>query len=192
MPSPKILAFAGSTRTDSFNKKLVKIAAEGARSAGAEVTLVDLRDYPFPMYDGDVEKAGVPAKVTELRKIFNDHNGLLIASPEYNASVTAVLKNTIDWVSRPLNGEPNLGCLSGKTAAIISASPSGFGGMRGLNHLRAILTHVQVTVIPNQVSVSSAQDAFDEGGALKDQKKQADAQKIGAILTQTMKKLLAE
>src|SRR5262249_29719722 len=106
--APRILAFAGSTRRDSFNKKLAGIAADGARAAGAEVTFIDLRDYPLPLYDGDLEaEKGLPEQAQRLKKLFLDHDGLLISSPEYNSSISGVLKNTIDWVSRPVPGEPD-------------------------------------------------------------------------------------
>lgn len=101
MPTPKILAFAGSTRTESFNKKLVKIAVTGARGAGAEVTWIDLRDFPMPLYDEDLEtKEGLPENAKKLKALFLSHDGLLLACPEYNSSITGVLKNAIDWVSR--------------------------------------------------------------------------------------------
>src|SRR6185295_2879266 len=102
MTQPKILAFAGSMRKDSFNKKLIRVAAEGARSAGAEVTLIDLKDFPLPVYDGDLEAAeGLPAGAKKLKELFLQNQGLLIASPEYNSSIPGTLKNAIDWVSRP-------------------------------------------------------------------------------------------
>src|SRR5438876_12428516 len=124
MPAPRILAFAGSTRGESFNKKLVRIAAEGARSAGGDVTLIDLRDYPLPLFDGDLEAAdGLPEKARELKRLFLNHDGLLISEPEYNSSITAVLKNTIDWVSRPVPNEPPLAGFTGKVAVLMSASP---------------------------------------------------------------------
>src|SRR3989338_2486857 len=99
--NPKILAFAGSTRTESFNKKLVQIAVRGAKQAGADVAYIDLRDFPLPLFDGDLEaKEGLPANAKKLKALFLDHQGLLISSPEYNSSISGVLKNTIDWVSR--------------------------------------------------------------------------------------------
>src|SRR5260370_42637826 len=105
----RILAFAASARSESFNKKLVAITAQGARQAGAEVTLIDLEDFPLPLFDQDLEaEQGMPENGKELKKLFIDHDGLLIASPEYNSSITAVLKNAIDWVSRPAAGEPTL------------------------------------------------------------------------------------
>src|ERR1035437_1107676 len=129
----KILAFAGSLRMGSFNKKLVKIAAEGARKAGAEVTLIDLKDFPLPIFDEDLERsAGLPADGRKLKDLFLAHDALLISAPEYNSSISAVLKNTIDWVSRPVPGEAPLGCFDGKVAGLMSASPGALGGLRGL------------------------------------------------------------
>src|SRR3954447_7404881 len=126
MTIPRILAFAGSLRKDSYNKKLIKIAADAARRAGAEVTLIDLKDYPLPIYDGDLEAAsGIPDNGQKLKKLFLDHDGLLLSCPEYNSSITAVLKNTIDWVSRPAPGEASLACFIGKAATLMSASPGG-------------------------------------------------------------------
>src|SRR5262245_15744970 len=107
---PKILAFAGSLRTGSFNKKLIRVAVAGARAAGAEVTLIDLRDYPLPVFDEDLEKAeGLHPNARKLKDLMFAHHGLLLSCPEYNSSITAVLKNTIDWISRPVPGEPPLG-----------------------------------------------------------------------------------
>ena len=105
--TPRILAFAGSTRRDSFNKKVVSSAVKGARDAGGEVTLIDLKDFPLPLFDQDLEaEQGMPENGKKLKQLFIDHDGLLIAAPEYNSSITAVLKNAIDWVSRPAPGEP--------------------------------------------------------------------------------------
>ncbi|HIK08909.1 MAG TPA: NAD(P)H-dependent oxidoreductase [Oscillatoriaceae cyanobacterium M33_DOE_052] len=144
--TPKILAFAGSTRADSYNKKMVKIAAAGAKAAGAEVTYLDLRDLPLPLFDEDLQaQEGFPENARKLKELMLAHQGLLIASPEYNSSITAVLKNAIDWASRPSEpGEQMLACFNGKVATIMSASPGGMGGMRGLVHLRSILGNINV------------------------------------------------
>ena len=121
--SAKILAFAGSTRSNSFNKRLVRAAAVMAEEAGATVTIVDLRDYPLPLYDGDLEQAeGLPEHAATLYELFKSHDALLISSPEYNSSVSAVLKNTIDWVSRPRDGEQPLEAFSGKVAGLLCAN----------------------------------------------------------------------
>lgn len=177
----KILAFAGSTRTQSFNKKLVRIAADGARAVGAEVTEIDLRDYPMPLYDGDLEaESGLPGQARALRCVFLEHDGLLIAAPEYNGSISAVLKNSIDWLSRPHEGEPSLACFEGKVAGLMAASPGRLGGLRGLAHVRQILSGIRVLVIPEQQAVPSAGQAFDESGALSDETQAAAVAAIGA------------
>lgn len=170
----KILAFAGSARKESFNKKLVSIAAEKARALGAEVTLIDLADYPMPIYDGDVEEAdGLPENALELHGMMMQHDALLLACPEYNGSITPLLKNTIDWISRPTEDAGPVAAFKGKVAGLLSASPGGFGGMRGLVHVRAILSGIGVLVVPGDVSVGSAYDVFDDDGTLKDSKLEA-------------------
>ena len=189
-PMVKILAFAGSTRTDSFNKKLVKIAVAGARATGAEVTLIDLRDFPMPLYDGDLEtREGLPENAKKLKALFLSHDGLLLSCPEYNSSITGVLKNTIDWVSRPAPGEASLACFTGKVASLMSASPGGLGGLRGLVHVRSILGNIQVLVLSEQVAVSRADQAFAPDGSLKDSKQQAAVEKLGAGLAAILAKL---
>jgi NAD(P)H-dependent FMN reductase len=190
--TPKILAFAGSTRTDSYNKRLVKIAVAGALAAGAEVTLIDLRDFPLPLFDGDLEaREGLPANGRKLKDLFLAHHGLLISAPEYNSSITAVLKNTIDWVSRPVPGEPPLACFDGKVACLMSASPGALGGLRGLVHLRAILGNIKVLVLPEQVAVPKANEAFDPDGSLKDPAQQKAVEGLGAQLARAISKLHA-
>jgi len=187
---PKILAFAGSTREASYNKKLVKIAAEGAKAAGAEVTYVDLRDLPMPLYDEDLEaKEGIPENVRKFKELMKANQGLLIACPEYNSSITPVLKNAIDWASRPEPGEPGLACFTGKVAALMSASPGGLGGLRGLIHVRSILSSINVLVLPDQKAISSAFQAFDEEGRLKDATQQAAVEQLGSKLTTVVAKL---
>lgn len=190
MTAPRILAFAGSLRKDSFNKRLVKIAAHGARSAGADVTLIDLRDFPLPLYDGDLEAAsGIPEPGVRLKKLFVEHDGLLLACPEYNSSITAVLKNTLDWVSRPLPGEANLAAFTGKAATLLSASPGALGGLRGLVHVRAILGAINVIVLPEQLAIAKAHDAFGDDGALKDARQHASVEKLGEGLAAFLRKM---
>lgn len=188
--SAKILAFAGSTRTESFNKKLVRIAADGARAAGAEVTLVDLRDFPMPLYDGDLEaKDSLPAKAIEFKKLLSAHNGLLIACPEYNGGLTAVLKNTLDWASRDSDKDAPQRCFDGKTAAIMSASPGSLGGMRGLNMMVSLMDNFKILVLPQHLTISKAHEAFASDGSLKDNKLHASAIKLGADLANILCKL---
>ena len=189
---PTILAFAGSTRTDSYNKRLVRIAAAGAKGAGADVTLIDLRDYPLPLYDGDLEASeGLPANARKLKILFLAHRGLLISAPEYNSSITAVLKNTIDWVSRTVPNEAPLACFDGKVATLMSASPGPLGGLRGLVTVRSILQNIKVIVLPDQVSVPRAGDAFNPDGSLKDPKQHAAVEALGVKLAQILSRLCA-
>jgi NAD(P)H-dependent FMN reductase len=190
--TPKILAFAGSTREASYNKMLVKVAAAGARAAGAEVTYVDLRDLPMPLFDQDLEaKQGMPENARKLKELMIAHQGFLIASPEYNSSVTAVLKNAIDWVSRPAPGEAGLVAFSDKVAVIMSASPGGLGGLRGLVHLRSILGNINVFVLPDQKAIPSAFEAFNADGTMKDTKQQESVENLGAKLSNVLSKLIA-
>lgn len=190
MTKPKILAFAGSTRTDSFNKKLVKIAATGAMEGGADVTVIDLRDFAMPLYDGDLEQQqGLPSTAKKLKDLMLSHQGLLISAPEYNSSISGVLKNTIDWVSRPSAGEEPLACFKGKVAGIMSASPGGLGGLRGLVHVRAILENISVLVIPDQIAVSKAHEVFNADGTLKDKKQEDQVKRIGSSVAKLLLKI---
>ncbi len=191
MGRPKILAFAGSLRSASFNKKLIRIAAEGARTAGADVTVIDLKEFPMPVYDGDLELSeGLPVQAKKLKEIFLEHQGLLMACPEYNSSITGALKNVIDWISRPASKEePSLACFNKKAAVIMSASPGALGGLRGLVHVRSILGNLGVLVLPGQIAVGKAHEAFDANDALKDAKQDAAVRKLGAELTQVLIKL---
>jgi NAD(P)H-dependent FMN reductase len=188
--APKILAFAGSTRKDSYNKQLVKLAAAGAQAAGAEVTFVDLRDLPMPLFDEDLEaQAGMPTQALAFKQLLIDHQGLLIASPEYNSSFSAVLKNAIDWASRTAPGEPPLAAFAGKVAAIMSASPGALGGLRGLVPLRMLLGNLSILVIPQQVAIAKAYEAFNADGTLIDPKQQQSIAKLGGQLATLLLKL---
>ena len=181
---PRILALAGSTRKDSLNVKLVHIAAAGARAAGAEVTVLDLHDCPMPLFNQDLEATdGPPPQASRLKEIMRAHGGLLIASPEYNSSISPLLKNTIDWVSRPADGEQMLAAYQGKVAGLMSASPGRLGGLRGLVHLRSILSNIGVLVIPDQVAVGEAGAAFDDSGDLVDDRRRASVQGVGRTVT---------
>lgn len=190
MATPKILALAGSTRKDSFNQRLLEIAVAGARDAGAEVTVVDLNDYPLPLYNADLEEEdGLPAAAAKLKQLFFSHEGLLIASPEYNSSITPLLKNTIDWVSRKVGDEAPLQAYRGKVAALMSASPGGLGGLRGLVHVRSILGNIGVIVLPTQIAVGSAHEAFDAEGQLKDATQQKNVMGLGSTVAEMLGKL---
>ena len=186
----RILAFAGSARKDSFNKKLVKIAVEGAKVAGAEVTYLDFRDLPLPLYDGDLEESdGLPDNARKLKAMMKAHQGFLIACPEYNSSITPLLKNAIDWASRPDRDESSLVCFKDKVAMLMSASPSGLGGLRGLVHVQSILGNVGVLVLPDQKTIRNADRAFDENGKLKDESQQESILQLGSKIVNVTAKL---
>ncbi|BAZ08468.1 putative NADPH-dependent FMN reductase [Calothrix sp. NIES-4071] len=190
MPAAKILAFAGSARKESFNKKLVKIAAIGAKKAGVEVTYIDFRDLPLPLYDEDLESVeGLPDNALKLKALMKAHHGFIIACPEYNSSITPLLKNAIDWASRRSADEPPLVCFKEKTAVLMSASPGGLGGLRGLSHVRSILSSIGVLVLPNQRAIGSAYEAFDENDNLKDESQQTAIMQLGAELAIVTAKL---
>lgn len=192
MSQCKVLAFSGSLRRDSYNKRLVAAAANGARAAGAEVTILDLASLPMPIFDEDLEaRDGVHPNAMKLKELMKSHDGFLIASPEYNSSVSAALKNAIDWASRPVPGELPLAAFAGKVAGIMAASPGMLGGLRGLVHLRAILGNIQVLVVPDQFALNQADQAFDDSGAMKDEKKRQIVEAIGRKVVQVAAKLKA-
>ena len=163
----KVLALAGSTRKDSYNKKLIQVAADIARQKGAKVTVIDLNDYQMPFYDADQEaKQGLPANAKKLRDLMLQNDVMMISSPEYNGSIPGILKNTIDWTSRDEKAQYSSEPYKGKKIAIMSASPGKGGGARALVHLRAVLQAVGGDVIKDQVSVPEAFKAFDAKGKL--------------------------
>jgi NAD(P)H-dependent FMN reductase len=168
MNPTKILVLAGSTRQASTNRMLARDAAESLRNAGLEAIFADLRDYPMPLYDGDLEAAsGLPPAAKTLKDLAREAEAIVIASPEYNGSYSAVLKNAIDWISRPEEGEGPVEVFRGKPAAILSASPGPGGGRRVLKQLRTLLEGIRMTVVPHEVSIARADDAFDAEGRLK-------------------------
>jgi NAD(P)H-dependent FMN reductase len=177
---PNILAFAGSTRRDSFNRRALEHAVAGARSAWLDVTVLDLADYPLPIYQGDEEAAsGLPDNAIRLKDLFKSHQGLLIACPEYNSSITPLLKNTLDWISRPHGEESGLVPYQNKVAALVSASAGQLGGLRGLVHVRQILNTLGVLVLPRQLAVARADVAL---GETPDAERIDDLQGIGKAL----------
>lgn len=180
MSKPRILVFGGSLRVDSFNHKLAAIAAEAAHDAGAEVTLISLRDYRLPLFDEDFESAeGKPEAAAKLKELFVKSDGFIISSPEYNSGITGALKNTIDWVSRAdSDDEPPLVAFSGKTAALLSASPGGYGGARSLAQLRPLLENIRVKVVPGEVTVPKAYEAFTDEGRLADHAKHTAVEEL--------------
>jgi chromate reductase len=194
MATPKLLAFGGSLRKTSYNQMLVQAAAAGAQAAGAEVKVIHLKDYPMPVYDQDwFDEHGFPESVLQFKALLKAHDGFLIASPEYNGSISGALKNAIDWASRSEPGEAPLAlsCFKGKTAAIMATSPGGLGGLRGLNHVRAILSGIGVMVIPDQKAVPGAMTVFNDAGELTDAKQKDAIAALGATLAQVTAKLIA-
>jgi len=191
MSQPKIVAFAGSLRTGSFNKKLLALAADAARAAGAEVTVVDLRELALTLFDQDIEDAsGLPEGAKKFKALLRASDGFLIASPEYNSSITAALKNAIDWASRAeTDDEPPLAAYKGKVAALFATSPGALGGLRGLVTLRSILGNIGVLVLPDQIAIPTAHEAFDDAGKLKDERKAKQVAKLAGALVELTKKL---
>jgi NAD(P)H-dependent FMN reductase len=173
MPNPKILVFAGSIRTGSFNARLAALAAKELTLADAEVTLISLLDYPMPIYDANAEAlSGPPDNAIKLKRMMGAHQGVFIASPEYNASVTPLLKNTIDWISRVREGrEAPLAAFKNRVFAIGAASNGAYGGMRSLLALRQVLElGCGALVLPDQIAVREAAEAFDDTDNLKDER----------------------
>lgn len=162
-----VLMFAGSTRKDSYNKLLVAEAAGLAREMGANVTVIDLKDYPIPFYDADLEAEGMPENAKRLRQLILQNQAILISSPQYNRSIPAVLKNALDWVSRN-EGKASREAVGGKKVAIISASPGSKGGAKGLVHLKDVVEDIGGVVLEQKLSLPKAHEAFDENGNLKD------------------------
>jgi len=186
----KILAFAGSLRSGSLNRKLVRIAATGARDAGADVSEIDLRELAMPLYDGDIEREqGLPPNAKLFKRLLIEHRGFLISSPEYNTAMTAVLKNALDWASRAEPGEAPLVAFKGKVAGLMSASPGRFGGVRSLAMVRAILSNLGVVVVPTQLAVARANEAFDADGNLRDEPQRETIRSIGAEVVSFVRKL---
>jgi len=184
--------FCRQRRAGSLNKKLARVAAAAVRAAGAEATLIDLADYAMPLYDGDLEaRDGVPSSARKLKDLLIAHQGLLVVSPENNASVPALLKNTLDWISRKDGSESGLVPYQGKVAALAGASPGALGGLRGLTHLRAILQTLSVLVLSEQFALGRAHEAFNEDGSLREAKQQAALAALARKLVDVCARLAA-
>lgn len=192
MIKPKILAFSGSARKNSYNQQLVEIAAQGAEQTGAEVTVINLADFPMPIFNQDDEaEHGLPEAARAFKQLLIAHDGFLIASPEYNSAFSPLLKNAIDWASRREGDEASLLAYRGKAAAIMAASPGALGGLRGLVFLRLLLSNIGVTVLPEQQAVVQADKAIHADGYLKDAQLQAAVINLGIRLTDVVRKLHA-
>ena len=166
----KLLVFAGSTRQQSFNRRLASAASALATGAGAEVTHIELADFDIPMYNADLEARGTPADVVRLKQLMFDHPAWLISSPEYNGSYTALLKNTIDWASSPIKTDPAWGDgfkpFRGKVVGMLSASNGALGGLRSQSHLAPLLLNLHCWLAPKAFALGRAADAFDADGTL--------------------------
>ena len=186
----KILAFSGSSRKGSFNQQLVSIAARGAQALGSDVTIINLSDYPLPIFCQDYEaEHGMPEFASKFKQLLLDHDGLLLASPEYNSSYSALLKNSLDWASRATTpDEIPLSAFKDKYSTIMSASPGGLGGIRGLVNLRMLLANMGVTVLPEQVTIGRAFSAFAQG-KLVDEFKHHEVRELGASLHLLLERL---
>ncbi len=191
---PKILAFAGSLREHSFSKRVVKTAMKGATEAGAEVTFVDLRDYPMPLYNEDDHKQnGFDENALKFQKLLGESDGFLICSPEYNGSLPGALKNAIDWASRASDAYKMVEVFKGKCAAIMTESPGVFGGLRCLGHLRGVLTIMFVNVVPTEIAVGKVNGMFDgDSEEMTDDKTRKMLEELGASLVDILKKTHGE
>jgi chromate reductase, NAD(P)H dehydrogenase (quinone) len=190
-----ILLFAGSTRINSFNRKLAKEAARLVREAGARPTLIELQELHIPLYNADLEARGTPKSVITLKQLMHSHAGWIIASPEYNGSYTALLKNTLDWASSPAKAGPEcseeeaehwksgLKPFAGKVVGLMSASPGALGGLRSLDHLAPLLRNLQCWLAPQQFALNKATDAFDAQGQIKEP---TTVQRVKAVVDQVI------
>lgn len=191
MYKPKILALAGSLRKESFNKKMLSIAVNGAKKAGGEVTVIDLKDYTIPLYDQDIEdSSGIPQDAQKIKDLMINHDGFLIACPEYNSSIPGVFKNVIDWASRKSNPkEINLVCFNNKVVSLMSASIGSLAGLRGLAHLRNVLENINCLVLPLQKGIPFADKVFLPDKDLENIKLKEEIEEVGANLTRFLIKL---
>jgi len=182
-----VLVFAGSTRIASHNRKLAREVAKLTRARGAEVTHLELGDYDIPMYNADLEARGTPADVMKLKQLFYEHPAWIICTPEYNASYPALVKNTLDWLSSPVKGDPvwndDFRFSRGKVVGVLSASPGSLGGLRSQSHLVPLLFNLHCWVAPRTYALSRAGDAFDENGRLRNE---ADRQRAAAVVDQVL------
>lgn len=180
MSQPKLLVLSGSLRAGSYNHLLAAAAGRGAVDAGASIREIRLVDFDLPLYNEDEENSrGLPDGAKRLKDLFKAHHGLIIGCPEYNSAISAALKNAIDWVSRPREGEAPLECFNSKVVGLVAASPGALGGIRGLPTVRHVLSNIRSIVLPDQFALSMAHEAFDEQGHLKNDKQRQMAEAVG-------------
>ena len=177
-----LLIFAGSTRQNSWNRKLAAATATMARASGAEVTHLELADFDIPMYNADLEAAGAPSDVLRLKQLMYEHPAWIICTPEYNASYPALLKNTLDWVSSPIRSDPEWSdgfkSSRGKVVGMLSASPGAIGGLRSQSHLAPLLINLHCWLAPKNFALGRAREAFDEQGELVNEAQKAGVQAV--------------
>jgi NAD(P)H-dependent FMN reductase len=170
MAAMKVLVFAGSTRAGSFNRKLAHVVAKMAAASGADVTHIELADFDIPLYNADLEARGTPADVMRLKQVMYENPAWIVCTPEYNASYPPLVKNTLDWVSSPVKGDPvwndDFRSSRGKVVGVLSASPGALGGLRSQSHLIPLLFNLKCWVCPTVFALSKAGDAFDAQGEL--------------------------
>lgn len=189
----KILAFSGSTRRNSYNQAVVECAAQAAKDAAAEVTVINLADYAMPIFNEDEEaEYGIPERAQAFKQLMIEHDGILIASPEYNSSYPAVLKNAIDWASRKAGDEPVLAAYKQKVVGLMAASPGALGGMRVLVVLRMLMQNLSCIVAPAQVAVGNVADKLDESGAISDEKTKKQLANLAKQVVDLATKLKSE
>lgn len=183
----KLLVFAGSTRQQSFNRRLAAVAAAIGRAQGAEVTHLELADFDIPLYNADLEAHGTPPDVIRLKALMHQHPAWVICSPEYNGSYTALLKNTLDWCSSPVKGDPQWADgekpFRGKVVGLLSASPGALGGLRSQSHLAPLLLGLECWLVPKGYALGRAASAFDADGRLVDDAAQA---RVEAVVTNVL------
>ncbi|RTL48797.1 MAG: NADPH-dependent oxidoreductase [Rhodocyclaceae bacterium] len=193
MPTPRILVFAGSTRKDAYSRKLAAAVVPLLEAAGGQATLANLADYDMPLYNGDLEaEQGLPQGVRKLQTLIAEHDALLIATPEYNGSMTPLELNALDWCSRPDKDNPTtsgLAIFADKPAAILASSPGPLGGLRALVHLRDLLGYLSMVVIPQQLAVGKAGEAFTADGSLADPRQQSALAGVAKALVNATAKL---
>jgi len=196
MSKPRIVVIAGSSRRQSHARRLAAACVGPLQALGAEVDALELADFPLPLYNGDLEaEAGLPEAAVRLQRALYDCQGLLVVNPEYNGSITPLLKNTLDWCSRPNPADaPRSGgaVYAGRAAAVLATSPGPMGGMRVLFHIRDILGYLGMHVIPQQLGVGKAADAFGADGRLKDERQQQMLEAALATLVSTAGKLAGD
>src|SRR5882724_8518198 len=179
MAQPKILAFSGSARRESLNRKFLAVAVQEVKNAGGDVTLIELSDYELPLYNGDLEDAsGLPANARKLIDLIKGHAGLLVASPEYNSMITPLLKNTLDWCTRDDDNNP----FPGRVAAVVSASPGALGGIRSLKLAQQLLLHLGCHVVPGNTMLPQAHKAFGPDGKLMEPRTLKSVQALAVAL----------